>query len=258
MKYLLTIVTITYNDASGLRRTANSLIPQLSSCIQWIIKDGGSTPSELDEIVSIVPPHLGQLISSHDSGVYDAMNQALSFVEGDWVIFMNGGDVFASPHVLVQLCNSIRNSLHDSSNPIILVGSTFWVMPNGKTILKPARPLKQCYGINSYRMPTCHQSQVYSSSICATQRFRTYLPVSADHAYFWDAVANGAFVFCLDYPIAKFYTGGLSSLCWFSSCVDVLYSILYIQKASTLIVLAAFLKRFLITLSSVISYRLFI
>ena len=40
------------------------------------------------------------MISEYDSGIYDAMNKAVSLCQGEWVQFMNGDDRFYNQYVL--------------------------------------------------------------------------------------------------------------------------------------------------------------
>lgn len=241
----ISVITITYNDIQGFCRTASSVVPQLCPSVEWIVKDGGSPSHILKQIKDLVSSTGCILLSSRDSGVYDAMNQALSLVNGKWIIFMNGGDEFYSDDTLLGLLSVISNLSLDPSIKHILGGGTKLVSENGRTSYSPARSISQCTGINCYRMPAFHQSQIYSSSICYEQRFRDELMVSADHAYFWEAITKGARFVRLDIPISCFYAGGLSSKKRLRSCLDVGYSILIIQGQADIFGLLAFCKRLL-------------
>ena len=63
--------------------------------IEYVIVDGASD----DDTLNVIKKHEGKIdqwVSEPDRGIYDAMNKAVKMAKGDWVIFMNAGDVFAS------------------------------------------------------------------------------------------------------------------------------------------------------------------
>lgn len=64
---------------------------------ELIIKDGGSLPELLEEIPD--DPRI-RVIAQPDEGIFDAMNQALDHVRGDWVCFLNAGDFLRHRDVL--------------------------------------------------------------------------------------------------------------------------------------------------------------
>lgn len=245
MKPLISVITITYNDIDGFLRTAASVIPQLSLSVEWIVKDGGSQSATLKEIDRVLSCTGCIFRSSRDNGVYDAMNKASSLANGDWLIFMNGGDAFVSDSTIARILDFIWSRSLDPSMSFLLAGGTELVSVSGQVTCKPSRPIAECMGINSYRMAAFHQSQIYSRSIFQKQRFREELSVSADHAFFWDAIINGAQLLRLDFPVSRFYVGGLSTQRRLRSCLDVGYSIFMIQDQVGLVGLLSFFKRLL-------------
>jgi len=228
---LLSIITVTYNDAKGFLKTARSIFPFLCSDIEWIVKDGGSP----DPCLSILKDSLHGIPvifdSSPDKGVYDAMNTALDYANGQWVVFANGGDIVYIDRCLNAI-HSFKGSCRANANKIILAGSTLLVFPSGFRKHSPARPLLECRKSSSARMCAFHQSQLYSRGLYQSLMFRTYLPVSADHAFFWDAVATGALVETYPYVFSSFYLGGLSTFSLVRSSRDIWFSLANIQKTS--------------------------
>lgn len=243
----ITIITITFNDLLGFTRTANSIIPQLSCDVEWIIKDGGSDESIMPSLLKLLDGIDCKFFSYRDSGVYNAMNRAINVATGEWLVFMNGGDEFASSNVVEKFLDAVRHRGLVSSCKQILVGGTFLISEQGSRIYKGSRTLVECMGINSYRMAAFHQSQFFSKAIYAHQAFRENLQVSADHAFFWDAIFNGALLENLDFPVSCFYLGGISSKKRFQSCMDVGFSIFRIQKMVNFIGLLAVIKRLVVS-----------
>lgn len=92
-KYILSIVTVVYNDFKNIEKTLKSVNKIKCSKIQYIVIDGGSNDGTFD-IINKYRPIIDILISEKDNGIYDAMNKGLKHALGDTIIFMNGGDIF--------------------------------------------------------------------------------------------------------------------------------------------------------------------
>ncbi|MEG1575147.1 MAG: glycosyltransferase, partial [Bacteroidales bacterium] len=94
--YFVTIVTVCDNAEAIVERTIKSVISQTYKNIEYIIVDGKST----DETVVIAKryqtlyPHIISVYSEKDAGIYDAMNKALKIAKGDFILYMNAGDLF--------------------------------------------------------------------------------------------------------------------------------------------------------------------
>jgi glycosyltransferase involved in cell wall biosynthesis len=95
MSLLLSIVTITYNNLEGLKRTCRSLDELRNHAeVEWIVVDGGST----DETVDFLNAEIHVRYSSEpDKGIYDAMNKGIGKANGKYLWFLNAGDIF-NPH----------------------------------------------------------------------------------------------------------------------------------------------------------------
>jgi putative colanic acid biosynthesis glycosyltransferase len=96
---LFSIVTITLNCVADAERTAHSVLAQDFADFEYIVKDGGSTdatPQRMQEI------GVQRVVSTPDSGIYDAMNQGIQLSRGTYVVFMNAGDEFAHAGVLTE------------------------------------------------------------------------------------------------------------------------------------------------------------
>lgn len=252
---LLSVITVTYNDAKGFLKTAESIFPFLCDDIEWIVKDGGSP----NPCLSILKDSLHGIPvifdSSPDKGVYDAMNTALDYASGQWVVFANGGDIVYIDRCLTAI-HSFKGSCFAHANKFILAGSTLLVFPSGLHKGSPAWPLLECRKLSSARMSAFHQSQLYSRSLYQSLRFRTYLSVSADHAFFWDAVSNGALVEIYPYVFSSFYLGGLSTFSLIRSSRDIWFSLINIQKTSLIFSVCSMCRRVLGHLALIVLFLL--
>lgn len=98
----LSIITVNYNDASGLERTIQSVISQTFHDYEFIIIDGGSSDRSID-VIKKYKKHIDYWISEPDGGIYPGMNKGLLKAKGEYVNFMNGGDCFYASDVLEQI-----------------------------------------------------------------------------------------------------------------------------------------------------------
>lgn len=145
---LLSIITINYNNAEGLRKTLASVASQTYPHIEHIIVDGGSTDgsveiireyadnqckvenvkrkctenSEADDHASsphrlIAPsphhliassPHRLKWVSEKDTGIYNAMNKGIRMATGEYCQFLNSGDMLAADDVTERMVNALK------------------------------------------------------------------------------------------------------------------------------------------------------
>ena len=99
----LSIITITYQAEAYLERTFKSVFEQgLADEIDYIVVDGASKDRTL-EIIKANKSQINQFISEKDKGIYDAMNKGMQLAKGDYILFLNAGDTFASPNNLKKI-----------------------------------------------------------------------------------------------------------------------------------------------------------
>ena len=156
----LSIITINYNNAEGLRKTLASVAAQTYPNIEHIIIDGGSTDGsvgvirEYEEKPTPNPSLKGREIkwvSEKDKGIYNAMNHGIEIALGrrvvntnhtsnithntsqeslcDYVQILNSGDLLAAPDVTERMMaaldslNAQRSTLNENGSPAILYGN---------------------------------------------------------------------------------------------------------------------------------------
>lgn len=85
----LSIVTINYNNAEGLRKTLASVASQTYRGIEHIVIDGAST----DESVEVIKDYVNQCVmydvlwvSEKDNGIYHAMNKGIEIALGRRIV----------------------------------------------------------------------------------------------------------------------------------------------------------------------------
>jgi glycosyltransferase involved in cell wall biosynthesis len=99
----ITIATVCYNAQQTIENTIKSVINQTYSDIEYLIIDGKSTDKTLDIIDKYAGDSRIRLVSEEDTGLYNAMNKAIKICTGDYIIYMNSGDVFHDYRVIEEM-----------------------------------------------------------------------------------------------------------------------------------------------------------
>lgn len=106
---LFSIVTVCLNDLEGLKKTVSSVKAQTFEDYEYIVVDGGSTDGSVEYLRSVSPNHF---TSEPDDGIFFAMNKALRMCTGEYICFMNAGDVFYDEYVLMHVSKQIKQYPH--------------------------------------------------------------------------------------------------------------------------------------------------
>ena len=101
---MVSIITINFNDRSGLERTLNSVFSQTYTNWEQIVIDAGSTDGSAEFLESVIH-RLGYWISEPDNGRFHGMNKGISVANGDYLLFLHSGDVFSSGNALEDFLN---------------------------------------------------------------------------------------------------------------------------------------------------------
>ncbi len=107
MPHRVSIITATFNSASTIADTMQSVGEQDYPLIDHIIVDGASTDNTL-EIVKEFPHHI-YVISEKDNGIYDAMNKGILAAKGDIVGILNSDDMYMGSHVISTVVEAFRD-----------------------------------------------------------------------------------------------------------------------------------------------------
>lgn len=181
IKPRFSIITVTKDNLAGLRRTFRSLHAQRCQDYEWIVIDGGSTDGTLD--------HFTPAISEPDTGIYDAMNKGIERVQGDYILFLNAGDVLF-PDALDNIAMLSADFIYGDA------------VEGGRT--KPAR-----HNI-SRGMITHHQAMFYKRALIGDLRFDLRYPIAADYDFTWRFMRKCGDISYSPQALCDFETGGLS------------------------------------------------
>ncbi|MFT3754057.1 MAG: glycosyltransferase family 2 protein [Paludibacter sp.] len=96
---VLSIITINYNNAVGLKKTIESVAQQVNTSFEYIVIDGGSTDGS-QVVINQYANYIDIWISEPDSGIYNAMNKGIGLATGEYLLFINSGDWLATNRVV--------------------------------------------------------------------------------------------------------------------------------------------------------------
>lgn len=103
----VSVITITFKDLDGLKRTADSVrLQRYAGSIEHIVIDGGSG-DDVVEYLSGTEPRFTYWQSEPDGGRYDAMNQGIARASGDLLWFMHSSDRFPDPGAVAAAVEAI-------------------------------------------------------------------------------------------------------------------------------------------------------
>lgn len=217
------IIVVCLNPGEKLKSTMDSILGQTCRDFEVLLKDGGSTDGSVEpwrqgmEMENAVEPvsHSLELngakvrfIQEQDEGIYDAMNQAVSYANGDFVLFMNCGDRFADERVLERTAERVAagSKAGADMDRLVFYGDTL-SEKNGVTIASASK----ITGFTCYRNIPCHQSCFYSAALCREKPYDLQYRIRADYDHFlWCFYRAGAKFEHMGFPVASYEGGGYS------------------------------------------------
>lgn len=101
---LISIVTVTLNCREAAVPTAESVLNQEMTNIQYVVKDGGSVDGTPEKLMSLG----AEVLCCPDKGIYDAMNQAIPLCRGKYIYFLNADDILFSNKTIKDVAEFIE------------------------------------------------------------------------------------------------------------------------------------------------------
>lgn len=212
------IIVVCLNPGSKLNQTLDSILAQTCADYEIVVKDGGSRDGSVEGMRQDERIHL---YVEKDTGIYDAMNQAVAHAAGDFILFLNCGDVFYRETVLEETAHVIDN-LGRSENPamedaarktgsrktdnLVLYGDTY---SEKNDVIIAAAP--EITGFTCYRNIPCHQSCFYAARLCKEKPYDVSYRIRADYDHFlWCYYAAKAKMQHMGLVVASYEGGGYS------------------------------------------------
>lgn len=206
MKFF-SIIVVSLNPGERLKQTLLSILNQTFTDYEVIIKDGGSKDDSTDflqkEGILDNNPQI-RYITQPDESIYDGMNQALSYVNGKYVQFLNCGDLFYDKDVLKKVADVIEQK--QSDEPAIYYGNQYNLLQ--KSIVTSAPEIND---FTCYRNVPCHQVCFYDKRLFDKRVYLTEYTVRADYEHFLYCIyEEKAKTEAMDIVICSYEGGGYS------------------------------------------------
>lgn len=198
---LISIVTVVYNDKQGLLKTIGSVINQSYSNYEFIIIDGGSKDGTND-LLKEFSEKISVSISEPDKGIYDAMNKGIKVANGEWVIFMNAGDLFYSSETILDVFKD-----ENFENYQVVYGDTVGIHDSGKIEYIKPLDLKLFWK----HIPICHQSTFIKLKMHKENLYNLKYKVSSVYDFLYSRYNSKKGFKYVAIPISKYNMNGYSS-----------------------------------------------
>ncbi len=195
----LSIITINYNDAPGLRKTIESVLGQSARKeFEYIVVDGGSSDGSkavLEEFSTMID----KWISEPDKGIYNAMNKGVSMASGEYLQFLNSGDTLHGDSI-----REVLPALHGSD---IVTGRMMFNNTGNLSVTGVDLTLK--FFIDN-SLP--HDAAFIRSSLLREYPYDEGLRIVSDWKFFVETIImNNASYKWIDTVVTEFDCNGISS-----------------------------------------------
>jgi len=198
----LSIVTVCFNDLNGLKKTYGSILEVVNIPgdleFEWVVVDGGSTDGTKDFLLSC--KSVSNFVSERDAGIYDAMNKGTMLTKGEYVLYLNAGDMFCNSNSLLQLEKFLDGS------DIVLAGANFTCQEEVLRYRKP-RPLRSVW----HSIPANHQAIAFRKSFLGGTPYNTAYEICGDYELLARLFVEGATSRVVNFPLVSFELGGVST-----------------------------------------------
>lgn len=175
-----TIITCTYDASKYIDRTLESVRGQSYPHIEHFIIDGVSKDDTVKKAQTYAyDSHYPVIVKSEpDKGLYDAMNKGIQLAKGNYIIFLNAGDVFYEEDTLTNIAEQLK----DKPLPGIIYGDTDIVDEEGNFIRKRRLTPPEKLSWKSFKqgMLVCHQSFYARTDIAKQVPYNLIYKYSAD------------------------------------------------------------------------------
>lgn len=201
----LSIIIPTYNSATVLRRTLDSIVGQTFADWEVLVMDGASKDQTVDIAKSYQDERL-KVFSEPDDGVYDAMNKGIKIAKGEWLYFLGSDDWLLNNEVL--------------QNFFSFDIEAFEVVYGDVEADQLASEHKGEWTVDTIEYNRCHQAIFYKRSLFEKNGlYDTRYKILADHVFnlkwFLQGKTKSKHI---DLTIAHYSKGGLSE-----NCIDELF-----------------------------------
>ena len=194
------IIIVSFNAEETIRETVESVLRQEFENYEIIVKDACSKD---DTVYRIPEDGRIKVYITEDTGIYDGMNEAITYAAGRYLLFLNCGDCLRDRRVLSNVYN-VAKEYNRTENGMVIYGDYY----RGNIYCKQPSKLTPFY---LYRTPLCHQTMFIEKILF--ERYGNYecqYKICADYDFTLKTFRKGVrYIYC-EYAICNYLGGGVS------------------------------------------------
>lgn len=198
---LFSIITVCFNAEKKIGATIESLQQQNYTDYEYLIIDGASTDGTVALVGKMLEkmPH-SKIISEPDKGIYDAMNKAVRLSQGEYIYFLNAGDIFMDTQVLDKVARYINGEKQDLYYGNMILRDAVEQYPD---------KLSDFYFLREKMV--CHQAIFSKRNLLSDRGFDTTFSLCADRDWLMYCFRKKFSYRHINLPIGIYDTDGQSS-----------------------------------------------
>ncbi|MBQ7775390.1 MAG: glycosyltransferase [Lachnospiraceae bacterium] len=210
-KKMFSILVVALNPGEKLVQTIQSIWEQTCKDYEVVVKDGGSKDDSLQKLEAFLEKYpeakaYVRVIAEQDKSIYEGMNQATKYAEGQYYYFLNCGDVFAHERALENMAQGIRADRQQGGRALIYYGNIYDALRGQVVQSNPKIDAFACY-----RNVPCHQACFYDYSLFEERGYEPKYRVRGDYEHFlWSYFCKNAQPKYVDVVLASYEGGGFS------------------------------------------------
>ena len=207
-KPVVSVITVVYNSEKLLERTIENILSQTYHNIELIIVDGGSKDGTL-EIIKKYNDRISYWVSEKDNGLYHAMDKGLQLATGDYVWYINSGDLIFDNTTTEKIFAENRTDADIYYGDTLYVNGNYEPIGLRNDITNKKLPAQLSVDSFQYGMVICHQAFIMKRSVAA--RYDLQYKYVADYDWEIACTKNAKTAIHTNQVLAKFLTEGFST-----------------------------------------------
>lgn len=204
----ISIVTVCLNASDTIAKTIESVLCQTYADWEYVIMDGQSVDGTLEIVHKVTDSYKNssviKVFSGKDEGLYQAMNKAIDVCEGDYILFLNSGDVFISCETIAEAAARIAEINVNKPDDMVELayGNVVRICEDGTKLEKYPGKHAVFKLLMMGRMP-CHQVIFTRADIMRKYRFDESYRICADFDFLVRCMRGRVRMHYIDTDISK-------------------------------------------------------
>ena len=131
---MFSILVVNLNAGDKLKQTVQSILEQEYTDYEILVKDGGSKDGSVEALEMFLASQAEtvqervRIIRQPDKSIYEGMNQATAYAQGQYYYFLNCGDYFHQKEALTQVAEAIERNIYQQGKSLIYYGNIYDVL----------------------------------------------------------------------------------------------------------------------------------